>query len=230
MRVHVAFTPAETAPAPTAIVVDVLRATSTIAQALAAGHSRVLSCAEVDEARALARDEGGLLAGERGCVRIPGFDRGNSPQEFAGAGDGAVILTTTNGTRALVSAAAACRWVLAGSLLNLEAVTAAAREAGEDIVVVCAGVLGAFAIDDAYCAGRIVELLGGEPTDAAAAAVRLSRSFPSAEEGLGASQSARNLLGAGLESDIPFCARESVLGVVPRFTRMVGPAAELVSG
>ena len=90
-----------------------------------------------------------------------------------------------------------CRWVLAGSLLNLEAVTAAAREAGEDVVVVCAGVLGAFAIDDAYCAGRIVELLGGEPTDAAAAAVRLSRSFPSAEEGLGASQSARNLLAAG---------------------------------
>lgn len=229
MRVHVAFTPAETAPAPTAIVVDVLRATSTIAQALAAGHSRVLSCAEVDEARALARDEGGLLAGERKCVRIPGFDRGNSPQEFTGVGGGAVILTTTNGTRALVSAAAVCRRVLAGSLLNLEAVTAAARKAGEDVVVVCAGVLGAFALDDAYCAGRIVESLGGEPTDAAAAAVRLRRSFASGEEGLRASQSARNLLAAGLESDIPFCARESVLDVVPRVVATRVSAVEVAT-
>ncbi len=229
MRVHVAFTPAETAPAPTAIVVDVLRATSTIAQALAAGHPRVLSCAEVDEARALARDAGGLLAGERKCVRIPGFDRGNSPQEFTGAGDGTVILTTTNGTRALVTAASACRRVLAGSLLNLEAVTAAAREAGEDVVVVCAGVLGAFALDDAYCAGRIVEALGGEPTDAAAAAVRLRRSFASAEEGLRASQSARNLLAAGLESDIAFCARESVLGIVPRVVAILDSSVEVAT-
>ncbi len=229
MRVHVAFTPAEAASAPTAIVVDVLRATSTIAQALAAGHPRVLSCAGVEEARSLARDEGGLLAGERRCVRIPGFDRGNSPQEFTGAGDGTVILTTTNGTRALVSAAEACRWVLAGSLLNLEAVTAAAREAGEDVVVVCAGVLGAFALDDAYCAGRIVESLGGEPTDAAVAAVRLRRSFASGEEGLRASQSARNLLAAGLESDISFCARESVLDVVPRVVATRGASVEVAT-
>jgi 2-phosphosulfolactate phosphatase len=82
-------------------------------------------------------------------------------------------------------------------------------------------------MDDGYCAGRIAELLGGKPTDAAAAAMRLRRSFASGEEGLGASQSARNLLGAGLESDIAWCARESVLDVVPRFTRMVGTAAEL---
>ena len=229
MRVHVAFTPAEAASAPTAIVVDVLRATSTIAQALAAGHPRVLSCAGVEEARSLARDEGGLLAGERRCVRIPGFDRGNSPQEFTGAGDGTVILTTTNGTRALVSAAEACRWVLAGSLLNLEAVTAAAREAGEDVVVVCAGVLGAFALDDAYCAGRIGESLGGEPTDAAVAAVRLRRAFASGEEGLRASQSARNLLAAGLESDISFCARESVLDVVPRVVATRGASVEVAT-
>ena len=228
MRVHVAFTPAETVAAPTGIVVDVLRATSTIAQALASGYRRVLSCAAIDEAKALREAEGGgLLAGERSCVRIPGFDLGNSPQEFVEPRGETVILTTTNGTRALVAAAESCERVLAGSLLNLGAVVAAARAAGGDVTVVCAGVLGEFAMDDGYCAGRIAELLGGEPTDAAEAAMRLRRSFGSGEEGLGASQSARNLLAAGLESDIAWCAHESVLDVVPRFTRMVGTAAEL---
>jgi 2-phosphosulfolactate phosphatase len=228
VRVHVAFTPAEHAEAPTGIVVDVLRATSTIAEALASGHSRVLCCSEVEEAEALRAELGdGLLAGERKCVRIPGFDRGNSPSEFT-AGDGeTVILTTTNGTRALVTAAARCERVYAASLLNLGAVVAAAREAGDDVAVFCAGVKGEFAMDDAYVAGRIVEELDGERTDAATAAERLRASFSSAEEGLRASQSARNLLTDGLEEDIAWCARESVLDVGPRVDGMHGSAVVL---
>jgi 2-phosphosulfolactate phosphatase len=225
--VHVAFTPAEAVAARTAVVVDVLRATSTIAQALAAGYRRVLSCSEIAEAEALRRASGGVLAGERGCVRVPGFDFGNSPQEFLEPLGETLILTTTNGTRALVAAGGGCERVLAGCLLNLAAVVAAAGDGEGDVVVVCAGVQGEFAMDDAYCAGRIVELLGGEPTDAAAASVWLRRSFPSGEEGLRASQSARNLIAAGLEGDIAWCARESVLGVVPVLVGMKGTAAEL---
>lgn len=228
MRVHVAFTPAEAASAPTGIVVDVLRATSTIAQALSSGHERVLCCAEIEEAQSLRASEGGgVLAGERKCVRIPGFDRGNSPNEFADGDGETVILTTTNGTRALVAATKACERVLAASLLNLDAVVAAARDTGGDVAVFCAGVKGEFAMDDAYVAGRIVGLLGGDGTDAAGAAVRLTASFASAEEGLRASQSARNLVNAGLEEDIAWCARESVLDVVPRVTGAHGPAVEL---
>lgn len=227
MRVHVAFTPAETVSADTSIVVDVLRATSTIAQALAGGHRRVLSCAEIDEATALGKVEHGILAGERKCVRIPGFDRGNSPREFLDGNGETVILTTTNGTRALVAAAASCELVLAGSLLNLEAVVRAAREAGGDVAIVCAGVLGELALDDVYTAGRIAELLGGELTDGAAAAIRVARSFPAAQMGLAASQSARNLLAAGLEDDIAWCARESVLDVTPRVVGTHGTAVEL---
>jgi 2-phosphosulfolactate phosphatase len=228
VRVHVAFTPAEAAEAPVGIVVDVLRATSTIAQALAAGYRRVYCCADIDEARALRTELGeGVLAGERKCLRIPGFDLGNSPSEFAEAAGETVILTTTNGTRALVAAATRCERVVAASLVNVEAVARAAREAGGDVVVVCAGVKGEFTLDDAYVAGRLVELLDGEPTDAGAAAVRLTRSFASAKEGLWASQSARNLLNAGLEEDVAWCAREGVLDVVPRFTRMRGAAAEI---
>lgn len=229
MQVHVAFTPAETAAAPTGIVVDVLRATSTIAQALAGGYRRVLCCAEVDEARSLREAEGGgVLAGERGCIRIPGFDLGNSPSEFLEPDGDTLILTTTNGTRAVVAAAARCERVLTASLLNLGAVVAAAREAGGDVAIVCAGVKGELALDDVYCAGRIAELLEGEPTDGAAAAIRLTRSFSSAEEGLGASQSARNLIAAGLAGDVAWCARESLLPVAPRFAGMRGPAAEIV--
>ena len=228
MRVHVAITPAEHAVAPTGIVVDVHRATSPIAEALASGHERVLCCSEIEEAEALRVALGdGLLAGERKCLRIPGFDRGNSPSEFTTGSGETVILTTTNGTRALVAAAARCERVYAASLLNLGAVVAAARDAGDAVAVFCAGVKGEFAMDDAYVAGRLVEELGGDGTDAAAAALRLRASFASAEDGLGTSRSARNLRAAGLEEDIAWCARESVLDVVPRVDGSHGPAVVL---
>jgi 2-phosphosulfolactate phosphatase len=225
MRVHVAFTPAEAERAPTAVVVDVIRTSSTIVQALAAGYRRVLCCAEVEEARRLAAELGdAVLAGERKAVAIPGFDLGNSPREFTEPLGETLVLTTTNGTGAVLAAAASSETVLVGSLLNLEAVAAAAR--GGDVEVVCAGVQGRFTIDDAYCAGRIAELLGGERSDAAEAAVRLARSFASAEEGLGASGNPEHAL---LADDIAWCARESVLDVVPRLARLEGPAAEIVS-
>ena len=230
MRVHVAFTPAEEVYAPVGIVIDVLRATSTITQAVASGYERVLCCAEVDEARAAAAAAGdAVLGGERGAVRIDGFDFGNSPREFTGApAAGTLVLTTTNGTRLLLAAAVRCETVLVGSLLNLGALVAAARASGvSDVAVLCAGVQGELALDDAYTAGRIAAALGGEATDSAEAAIRLARSFAGHEEGLGSSKSARNLVEAGLAEDIAFCAKESALDVVPRFSRMVGTAAEV---
>ena len=229
MRVHVAFTPGEQTPAQVGIVVDVLRATSTICQALASGYERVLCCAEIEEARALAESEGAAkLAGERRLEPIDGFDLGNSPSELEGEPAAeTLILTTTNGTRLLVAAAERFERVYVGSLLNAAAVAAAARESGEDVAVLCAGVLGELALDDAYCAGRIAEALGGEPEDSARAAILLTRSFPSAVEGLGASRSAANLRRHGLEADVARCARENDLDIVPRYIRRVGPAAEV---
>ena len=226
MRVHVAFTPTEAASAPVAIVVDVLRATSTIAQALAVGWPRILCCPGVDEARAVRAELGeGLLAGEREARRIAGFDLGASPREFLHPRDEPLILSTTNGTRAILSAAASCGEVLVGSLLNLGAVAEAARSRAADVVVVCAGFKGAFALDDAYCAGRIVQLLPGERSDAAIAADILARAYADAYAGL----TARTYGPPGLEEDIRFCARENRLPVVPRFAGMVGAAAELVA-
>lgn len=230
MRVDVVFTPDEAGAAPTGVVIDVIRATSTICQALAAGYQRVFCAAEVDEARSLRDTLGeGVLGGERHAVRIPGFDLGNSPREYVEPLAETLILSTTNGTRAVVAAAARCERVVIASLLNLSAVVEAARAAGEDVVVVCAGVQGTLALDDAFVAGRIVDLLGWERTDAADAAARLVSTWSGAEEAFRASKSGRNLMenAPDLEADIAFCARESVLEVVPRLVAMRDGAAEI---
>src|SRR3954454_7336287 len=109
MAVHVVFTPDEAAPAEIGIVVDVLRATSTIAQALASGYERVLCCAEIEEARALrAVLPDAILGGERKAVRVEGFDVGASPREFVQPLATTLILSTTNGTRAILETARRC--------------------------------------------------------------------------------------------------------------------------
>src|SRR4029453_18050761 len=138
MRAHVAFTPDQVLEAPVAVVVDALRATSTIAQALASGYKRVYCCREVAEGRGL-RGElvgEGPLGGEGNAVQIPGFDIGASPREVLEPRGETLIYSTTNGTRAVLAAGSRCREVLLGSLLNLEAVS---RAVHDDCVVVCAG-------------------------------------------------------------------------------------------
>src|ERR671931_1186837 len=225
MPIHVAFTPDEAAPAAVGIVVDVLRATSTIAQALASGYRRVLCCGELDEARALrSQIPNSLVGGERNAVRIEDFDVGASPREFVEARAETLILSTTNGTRAIIETARQCKQVLLGSLLNVSAVTAAAS--ADDVLVVCAGFKGAFALDDAYCAGRIVQRLGLERSDAAVAAALVADAFPTALDGL----NARTYGPPGLEEDIEFCARVDALAAVPRLVGMRGVAAEIMLG
>ena len=213
MRCHVALTPGEAAAAPLGIVVDVMRATSTIAQALAGGYQQVLCCAEIEDALALKAELGdeAITGGERDANRVEGFDAGASPREFREPRAETLILSTTNGTRSIVAAAEACDQVVLGALLNLDAVAAYARESGVDYTV--------------DCAGRIVRLAGGERTDAAIACELVAERFPNAIDGI----NARTYGPPGLEEDIAFCAQESILDVVPRFSRMVGPAAEVVA-
>jgi 2-phosphosulfolactate phosphatase len=228
VHVHVAFTPDELAAAPTGVVIDVIRATSTICQALASGYERVWCAAEVDEARSLAADDV-TLGGERLGIRIDGFDLGNSPREYLEVRTPILAMSTTNGTRAIVTAAERCERVLVASLLNLAAVTDAARTHGDDVAIFCAGVKGSFALDDSYVAGRVAGGLGDDRSDAAEAAVRLAASYARAEDAFRASRSGRNLINHGpeLEADIPYCARESVLDVVPLVAGMHGVAAEI---
>jgi 2-phosphosulfolactate phosphatase len=228
VQVHVAFTPEEEAAARIGVVVDVIRATSSIAQALASGYERVLCCAEIEEARALRAELGddAVVGGERNAVVVEGFDVGASPREFAAEPRAkTLILTTTNGTRTILTAVARCEVVLLGSLLNLSSLVRVARAAGGDVAVICSGFKGAFALDDAYCAGRIVAELDGDRSDAAIAAEVVARAWPTPLEGL----NARTYGLPGLEADIEFCAQVDLLDTVPRFARMVGSAAEIVA-
>ena len=225
MRVDVAFTPDEAKTATVGIVVDVVRASSTIVQALDSGYRRVLCCAEVEEAFALREELGeGALAGERLAATVPGFDFGNSPRDMLEPNGETLILTTTNGTRAVVAAARQCETVLVGSLLNLDAVVAAAaaNAHGEGVVVLCAGVEGRRSEDDVYCAGRIAERLSTDFSEAAEEAITVARSFPSAHEALSASINPQQ---AGLTEDVAWCARENVCTVAPRVSGMHGAAA-----
>jgi 2-phosphosulfolactate phosphatase len=223
--VDVAFIPSELDSAEVAVVVDVLRATTTVAAALAAGHERVLCCQDVETAKRL-RGPGRLLAGERECVAIPGFDRGNSPLGFEETGTGDIVLSTTNGSRAIVAAADRADEVVLASLANLSAVLETLP--ADDVAVVCAGTDGGMAIEDVYLAGLIVARLQGEKTDAALIAARMAANFADHGEALNSGSNARVLRETDQEADIEYCARESILDVVPRVTE-TAPGVATVS-
>jgi 2-phosphosulfolactate phosphatase len=195
------------------VVIDVIRATSTIATALANGASGVQPVAGVETAFALkAADPTALLAGERGGAMVEGFDLGNSPEDFTPArvkGRG-IILTTTNGTQALAACAGA-RAVLTASFVNLAAVAEQLRKLGPPWILICAGCNGAFGVDDAAVAGALAEALGQEH-----ALVHLYRSVQRELTAmLTGSDAGRELLKVGLQKDIPFCAKVDQFAVVP---------------
>ena len=222
-RVDVAFTPLDIRPHQVAVVVDVLRASSTIVAALKAGCRRVLCTASVERARRL-RAPGRLLAGERGCRRIDDFDRGNSPRALDFVPADELVLCTTNGTPAILAAVSLADEVLIGSLLNLSALIEAIP-AGKDVTVVCAGTDGCFALEDAYVAGRIVQRLGAARTDAALAAEQLARAYADPTEPLARSANGAVLRATQQAADIAFCARESTAAVVPKVSTATAEVA-----
>lgn len=211
--VDVAFTPAEARRAETSVVIDVLRATTTIVQALASGYERVLCADSLDRARSLAAP-GRVLAGERACRRPADFELGNSPAGVRSPLGVELILATTNGAPAVVHCATLSPHVLVGCLLNLDAL--ASELSGREVQLVCSGTDGRPTLEDTYVAGRIVALLEGARTDAAVIAERVAAALPHANDALAASAGARALALAGLSEDVHDCASESTIGIVPR--------------
>ena len=209
-----AFTPAGVRPAATAVVIDVLRATSTIVQALAGGYERVLCCGDRERAREL-RGPDRVLAGEEDSMRPEGFDLGNSPEEFVEPRARELVLATTNGSPAILDAVEAADEVVLASLLNLEAVIEVLAS-GEDVLIVCSGTDGQVTLEDVYVAGRLSARLEGDRTDAALVAQTVAQGYADARSALGASGHAQTLREAGLEGDVEWCARESALDCVPR--------------
>ena len=225
--IDVAFVGTHVRPAGTAVVIDVLRATSTITLAMASGYERVLVAGSIDEAKALRTPER-TLAGEVGCARAPGFDLGNSPEETLEPRGAELVLATTNGAPAIVAAAESSEEVLIASLLNMDAVLAQ-LVAREDILLVCAGTDGAVSMEDVYLAGRLSAQLEGERSDAAQIAESVAAAYPNAVDALGASAGAVGLRREDLESDIAFCAQESIVDVVGRLSELVDGAAHLIA-
>ncbi|NNJ24156.1 2-phosphosulfolactate phosphatase [Alienimonas chondri] len=234
--IHVHFVPALFTPdmlaGGTAVVIDVLRASTTVCHALHAGADRVVPCGSVEDARETAaalraKGEAALLGGERMCVKVDGFDLGNSPVEYTAetVGGKPVVLTTTNGTAALFRCLEA-REVLVGSFANLSALCE--RLAGGDgrVNLVCAGTDRNLTAEDALFAGRVanrlVEAGSGTLDHHDADPARLAATFATANPETAAvlhdSRGGRNLARLGRESDIEVCAAADSAPVVPRLT------------
>jgi 2-phosphosulfolactate phosphatase len=229
--IDVALTPAELAPCDVAVVIDVLRATSTITQALAAGYSPVLCVDTVEQALEL-RASGRVLAGERQCLMPPGFDQGNSPLDAARRRGDELVVTTTNGTPAIVAAADCAGEVLLGSMLNLRALTAtllgAVDFANATVQLVCAGSDGAEALEDVYLAGRISAGLPGERTDRARIAEAVADAYVGPGHAVGGGAHAARLRQAGMAGDVAYCSRESILSCVPAVASVLDGVAVVV--
>jgi 2-phosphosulfolactate phosphatase len=209
-------------------VIDVLRASTSIATALDHGARSVIPLKTSEEvikqSKSFERADV-RLAGERRMLPVPGFDLGNSPREFSReAVEGRTILmSTTNGTPALIAAQGA-RDVVVASYVNFTAVLALLRTAargGVDVTIICAGRDKHFSREDAACAGRFVRgvmrrLTGVQPNDAAQVCAMLDRHHgDKLEEMFAESEHGRALVAAGFAADLPLCAAVDAHPVVP---------------
>ncbi|MBA2679272.1 MAG: 2-phosphosulfolactate phosphatase [Ktedonobacteraceae bacterium] len=231
MKLHVFMSPADVlAVKPSAndiyIVIDVIRATTAITTMFDQDAVRVLAANSVEQAREAAQKiPGRLLCGERNARPLPGFDYGNSPAEFSRANlkGRELILTTTNGSRAFF----ACPEQgirLAGCFYNAQAVTAyalaQARQQESTIALVCAAEQGYFALDDTVCAGYLaLEIQRQYPAiqadESVTAAASLYQSYGPPRL-IDYSNSAKQVIAAGLSEDIDFCMRQNASTSVAR--------------
>ena len=218
----------EAQPSDVCIAIDVLRATTTLAVLFARGCRGVWLAADVDAARAIGPVTGRLICGEQGGLPPPGFDHGNSPVELSrlDLSGREVVFATTNGT-ATLRACAAGRHAFAGAFVNLTAsvqtalrsLEALADEAGR-LLIACAGTRDRFGIEDAACAGLMVQrVLRDDPSaeldDAAQSVRRLYESFGSPLDAVQDCHHAGDLRALGLGEDVLFCAQLDLTGVVP---------------
>ena len=203
----------------TVVVTDILRATTTITFALANGARAITPVLTPEDAFRLAADQPNILiGGERGGVKVDGFDLGNSPREYTEAvvSGRQIVLTTTNGTRTLQACRAADQ-VLVGSFFNLRAIVGQLAQVEEELVLACSGREGGFCTEDTAFAGACVAALAdAQLTDAAETAKILYQRH--CDDLLGMLRNCyhgRSLARIGLGADLEFCAQTDVVDVVP---------------
>lgn len=207
------------------VVIDVLRATSTIVTGFMNGCQSIVPVVEVEEAFRLADGplRGALIGGERGGFAVEGFDLGNSPQEYTKqrVEGRTIIITTTNGSRAFRSLPHEAVGAVA-SFLNLDAVVRHCLTYRKDVSIMSSGREGGFSLEDAVCAGEIVESIWRrcqdrpDVTDAALASMILYNRFQGdLVEMLRSSVHGRYLEEIGLGEDLQYCAQVDLTDIVP---------------
>lgn len=210
-----------------AIIVDVLRASSTMVTALSHSAKQVIPVIEPEEAKEMAKRfpiGEVLLCGERGGEKIPGFDLGNSPYEFTEPviSRKTLIMSTTNGTKACHSPQNAGS-VLIGCFLNLSAVCAAAKAPYENIQIITSGKENRFSLEDMVCAGAIVEKLNEQNNYQLTDSARVSQMVyiiyrSDLRKMLAASEHGKYLSSLGYTADLEYCAQVDIFPLVPQFT------------
>jgi 2-phosphosulfolactate phosphatase len=215
MRCDVVLLPRDFAPEHargTVVVFDVLRATTSITAALASGAKEVHVFGSLDEVRQAAPSVGGLLCGESKCLRPEGFDLGNSPGDYTSEIVTAktVLLATTNGTRALVAARHA-QHLLVGSLVNAAGVARKIADLNQPVTLLCSGTEGAVSMEDLIGCGAVIEEVGISLDTLSDTALIAHHLFLTNRADLASAlrqtRGGRNIIAAGLEPDIEFCAR-----------------------
>jgi 2-phosphosulfolactate phosphatase len=229
MKIDLAFTPYELDKkdlrGKTVAVIDALRATSTMIAAFDNGCSGFIPVPTVEEAMQLAalkKDPDLLLGGERNAMPLEGFHLGNSPRDYRPekVRGKVVVLTTTNGTQALLAARKAAE-VFIGAFLNVSALSRRLEEAGRDVIMGCSGEKGLFCLEDTVCAGAIIDRLeqeGGSilKSDAAVAAKLLYEYYESDIYGmLAGCDWGQYLESVGLGKDLRICAQVDSSRLVP---------------
>jgi len=235
MRLDVVLKPSDLRPeylqGRAVVVFDVLRATTTMTAALAAGVGEIRIFDTIQAALAGAGDVVGgvvdrqrpLLCGEVNCLPPPGFDLGNSPGvfDYQSHRGRTLLMATTNGTRAIVAARGA-EMLLVGALVNAQTVARVLARSAKDITLLCAGTAGAIAIEDILGAGAVIAALADcTSVEALSDTPVLARYLFQAKAGdlagaLAQGRGGKNVLAAGLPEDIAYAARLNVIDVVGR--------------
>lgn len=213
----------------TAVVIDTLRATSTIVTALYNGAKAVEPTVEVAEAFRRGKELSAgtyVIGGEREGLKVEGFDLGNSPRDYLPpiVEGKTVILSTTNGTNTIRRARAA-DYVLIGSLLNAQAIMEEAVKIGKDLVLCCSGTKGHFSLEDFVTAGAMVERLqklgvevkGDDRVSTARLLYERYTDQNELAELVSCSQNGMRLVEIGLSDDIDYCIRQDSKPVVCYF-------------
>jgi 2-phosphosulfolactate phosphatase len=208
----------------TAVVIDMLRATSVITTAIANDCEEVIPLLTIEEAMELVREsrEQYILGGERKALKIEGFDCSNSPLEYAHeiVEGKTIVLTTTNGTRAIKGCEGA-RDILIGAMINGAAAAKKAIELNNHVVIVNAGTYDEFSIDDFICSGYIIDCIKDmtevELTDIAATAHYIYKSNEDIFSFIKYASHYKRIEELGLKDDLEYCCRKSIIDIVPEY-------------